>query len=102
MAEATPLQRDLQRLETELKRLEVEYGLYFAERVPRPPNETRSRVENMVKRLQRVPIDNAVDRFRFNTIQSRFATLSQLWDRGVRAREEGRPGPFSRPGPGSE
>ena len=35
------------------------------------------------------------DRFRFTTLQSRFATFIDLWDRGLRAREEGRPGPFA-------
>jgi len=29
------------------------------------------------------------------TLQSRFATFIDLWDRGLRAREEGRPGPFA-------
>jgi len=28
-------------------------------------------------------------------LQARFATFVDLWDRGLRAREEGRPGPFS-------
>ena len=35
------------------------------------------------------------DRFRFTTLQSRYATFIDLWDRGLRAREEGRPGPFA-------
>ena len=34
------------------------------------------------------------DRFRFETLQSRFQKFIDLWDRGLRAREEGRPGPF--------
>ena len=29
-----------------------------------------------------------------STLQSRFSTFAELWDRGLRAREEGRPGPF--------
>ena len=38
------------------------------------------------------------DRFRFLTLQTRFATFIDLWDRGLRAREEGRPGPFRQAG----
>lgn len=34
-------------------------------------------------------------RFRFHTLQARFATFVDLWDRGLRAREEGRAGPFA-------
>src|SRR5712692_5641822 len=88
------VERDLQRLEAELKQLEAEYNMFFAGRLPRPPWETRSRVESMVKQYDRAYIQNYGDRFRFSTLQSRFATFVDLWDRGLRAREEGRAGPF--------
>ncbi len=39
------------------------------------------------------------DRFRFQTLQARFQKFVELWDRGLRAREEGRPGPFAQPPP---
>jgi hypothetical protein len=88
------LDQELTILESELKRLEAEYNMFFAGRLPRPPWETRGRVAAMVKRLDRSHINNTGDRFRFNTLQTRFATFADLWDRGLRAREEGRPGPF--------
>ena len=81
-------------LEAELKRLEAEYNMFFAGRLPRPPWETRSRVDAMVKRLDRQHIGNYGDRFRFTTLQTRYARFVDLWDRGLRAREEGRAGPF--------
>ena len=91
----TDVARELTLLESELKRLEVEYNMFFAGRLPRPPWETRSRVEAMVKRLDRARLTNYGERFRFTTLQSRYATFVDLWDRGLRAREEGRPGPFA-------
>jgi hypothetical protein len=97
VAELTPLQRDLQRLEADLKRLETEYTLYFAERSPRPPAALRSRVEKLIQRLTG-PFESNVDRFRFETLQARFHTFASMWDRGVRAREEGRPGPLGKVG----
>ncbi len=87
-------ERDLQRLEAGLKQLEAEYNMFFAGRLPKPPWETRSRVEALVKQYDRAYIQNTGDRFRFQTLQSRFATFIELWDRGMRAREEGRSGPF--------
>ncbi len=93
--EASPIDRDLQQLAAELKRLEAEYNQFFAGRLPRPPLETRERVEALVRRYDRAYIQSYEDRFRFSTLQSRFAALVELWDRGLRAREEGRPGPFS-------
>jgi hypothetical protein len=95
----TDLASELNLLEAELKRLEAEYNMFFGGRLPRPPWETRSRVEAMVKRLDRTSISNYGDRFRFSTLQARFAAFIDLWDRGLRAREEGRPGPFAAPRP---
>jgi hypothetical protein len=95
VADPKALDRDLQVLESDLRKLEGEYNMYFAGRLPRPPWETRSRVEAAIKRLDRSVIQNYGDRFRFTTLQSRFAAFVDLWDRGLRSREEGRPGPFA-------
>ena len=94
MPEPTEIQRDLMILESELKKLEAEYNMFFSGRAPRPPWETRARVEALVKRWDRGHIESSADRFRFGTLQSRFQAFVDLWDRGMRAREEGRPGPF--------
>ena len=88
------IDRDLATLEAELRRLEAEYNMFFAGRLPRPPWETRSRVADRIKRLDRAAITNYGQKFRFLTIQSRFSTFVDLWDRGLRAREEGRSGPL--------
>jgi hypothetical protein len=108
MSEHTDLQKDLLALTADLKRLEAEYTMFFAGRLPRPPWETRGRVEAMFKRLDRGRIPGTADRFRFETLQSRFQAMVEVWDRGLRAREEGRPGPFAaqasrtRPGKGEQ
>jgi len=89
------LDRELELLEAELRRLEAEYNMFFAGRLPRPPWETRARVHAMVRRLDNAHIPNTGSRFRLNTLQSRFQTFADLWDRGLKAKEEGRPGPFA-------
>jgi hypothetical protein len=100
--DAVDLDRELRILEGELRQLEIEYNQYFAGRLPRPPVDTRNRVTGLVRRLDRQHISNYAERFRFSTLQSRFQTFIDLWDRGLRAREEGRPGPFAqRPAPAS-
>jgi hypothetical protein len=99
MPDPSDIQRDLMTLETELKKLEAEYNMFFSGRAKRPPWETRARVEALVKRWDRGHIETSAERFRFSTLQSRFQTFIDLWDRGQRAREEGRPGPFFQPPP---
>ncbi len=94
MAEPTAVERDLQHLEVEMKRLEAEYNMFFAGRLPRPPWETRKRVEALVKKYDRSHIQNYGDRFRFLTLQSKYAAFIDLWDRALRAKEEGRSGPL--------
>ena len=98
MARGSSLEPDLRALEAELRKLEAEYNMYFAGQLPRPPWETRAHAEQMMKRLERSAVTEgtAVDRFRQQTLQSRLAAFVDLWDRGLRAREEGRPGPFVR------
>ena len=93
MAPKTEIDRELKQLEVEMKRLEGEYNMYFAGRLPRPPWESRSRVDGLVKRLDRTHIQNTAERFRFNTLQTRYASFCDLWERALRAKEEGRPIP---------
>ena len=83
MAEQTDLQKDLAMLSAEIKRLEAEYNMFFAGRLPKPPWETRSRVEAIVKRYDRAHIQNS-DRFRSRC--HRFQRLRSV-DRGLRERE---------------
>jgi hypothetical protein len=102
VSETDDIDRELALLEVETKKLEAEYNMYFAGRLQRPPWEMRKRVESLVKQLDRTHIPNYGQRFRFGTLQSRFAKSIDLWDRGLRAREEGRPGPFAQPRPVEE
>ena len=81
-------------LESGMRRLEAEYNMYFAGRLPRPPLETRAHVAAIVRRIDNIYIANYGIRFRFTTLQTRFAKFVNLWDRGLRAKEEGRAGPF--------
>ena len=99
MPELTEVQKDLQTLAAALKQLEAEYNQFFAGRLPRPPWETRGRVEALFKRHDRGYIPSTADRFRFEMLQSRFQKMIEVWDRGLRAREDGRSGPFAKPRP---
>jgi hypothetical protein len=74
-------------LETELKRLEVEYTQFFSGNLKRPPSERRARVEAAIRRHDRVPRSNTAERYRFETLQARYAALRQLWDRKSKSDE---------------
>ena len=95
MPPKSQIERDLQQLAVDLKQLEAEYNMFFAGRLPKPPWETRAKIDAMVKQYDRGYIQNYGDKFRFHTLQARYAAFIDLWDKGLRAREEGRPGPFA-------
>jgi hypothetical protein len=80
----------MQRIEAELKQLEAEYNMFFAGRVKRPPVETQNRVAALIKAQDQAYIQNYGDRFRFTTLQTRYQKLLGLWDKSLRAKEEGR------------
>jgi hypothetical protein len=92
----TAFDRQLRDLETEIKKLEVEYQLFFIGRAPKLPWDTRARVEGLVKQYDRMHIQNTAERFRFQGLQSRFSAFCELWERNLRSRELGRPGPRGR------
>ena len=96
--EASAIDRELALLEAELKRLEAEYNMFFAGRLPRPPWETRARGrgDRQAHRSHGASTTTATGSAS-RTLQTRFPTFIDLWDRGLRAREEGRPGPFAQP-----
>lgn len=96
MSEHPSLEHDLQQLEVALRKLENAYTMYFAGTLPKPPVNDRARVERLLRRYDRAFIQSYADRFRLTTLQARFNKFAELWDRGMRAREEGRPGPFFR------
>ena len=80
----------MQRIEAELKQLEAEYNMFFAGRSKRPPVETQNRVAALIKMQDSTYIQNYGDRFRFTTLQTRYQKLIGLWEKSLRAKEEGR------------
>jgi hypothetical protein len=88
---SSEFEQQMAQLEAEMKRLEAEYNMFFAGRLPRLPWETRARVDALVKRYDRMNLRNTAEKFRFGTLQSRYAAFCELWERSLNAREEGRP-----------
>jgi uncharacterized small protein (DUF1192 family) len=83
--------KQIQILEAEIRRLEAEFNMFFAGRLPRPPWETRSRVAALIKKHdQPGAIRNTADRFRFESLQNRHQKFLELWERQMTNRELGR------------
>lgn len=85
--------RQLTDLEIEIKKLEIEYQNFFTGRTQKMPWEMRSRLENQIKQYDRLPIQNTAERFRFQGLQLKFSAFCERWERDIKLRELGRPGP---------
>ena len=84
-------EREMIHLEAEIRRLEAEFNMFFAGRLPRPPWETRARVAALVKKHDQSFIRNTADRFRFESLQNKYAKFLELWERQMTNKELGRP-----------
>jgi len=82
---------DLDQLEQMLRQLQIEWEKFFGGVEKKPPNELRARVEGIVKRYAYTEIRNNTERFRYQALASRFNTFNELWNKRMRAIEEGRP-----------
>jgi hypothetical protein len=87
----TDFDKQMQHLDAEIRRLEAEYNMFFAGRLPRPPFETKNRVHALVKKHDNSFIRNTADRFRFETLQTRYYKFMELVEKQMLAKELGRP-----------
>ena len=83
------IDEQLTSLEDNLRRLKIEYDIYFNGGSPRPPNDTLWRVDSLIKRLGDTPQMNFAHRFRYNGLAARYALYNQMWQQRVRSKEEG-------------
>ncbi len=89
--DATPtVDEQLGRLEEDVRRLKVEFDIYFNRAAKRPPYDTKSRVETLIKRLADDRSLSFAQRYRYNSVVARFNSFRELWRRTMQEREEGR------------
>lgn len=88
-AETSPDQL-LTRLEDDIRRLKIEFDIYFNGAAKRPPYDTKNRVETLVKRLGDDRALTFAQRYRYNALAARYNSFRDLWRRIMQGREEGR------------
>ena len=91
-------EEQLVRLEEDIRRLKVEFDIYFNGAAKRPPYDTKGRVDTLIKRLADERTLTFAQRYHYNSLAARYSAFLQLWRRTMQEREEGR-GPSRRPAP---
>jgi hypothetical protein len=87
---AVSIARDLDLLDKSIASLKLDYERFFSGDLKVPPLPARKSVEQVLRRVGNVSLDKAAERFRLQTLQSRFTALSELWEKRLLAKEEGR------------
>jgi hypothetical protein len=82
---------DLDRLDVSIRQLQVKWDLFFNGQEKKPPVDVQSKVEALIKQYANAEIRNSGDRFRYQSLSTRYSTFSELWQKKLRAREEGKP-----------
>ena len=87
---AVSIARDLDLLDKSIASLKLDYERFFSGDLKVPPLPARKSVEQVLRRVGNVSVDKAEERFRLQALQSRFTALSELWEKRLVAKEEGR------------
>jgi hypothetical protein len=80
----------LTRLEEDIRRLKIEFDIFFNGASKRPPYDTKNRVETVFKRLADDRTLTFAQRFRYNSLNARYNAFRDLWRRTMQGREEGK------------
>jgi hypothetical protein len=84
------IEEQLGRVEEDIRRLKIEFDIYFNGAAKRPPYDTKLRVESHLKRLADDRTLNFAQRYHLNSLSTRYASFRELWRRLLQDREEGR------------
>ena len=86
--EAAGIDQQVARLEEDIRKLKIDFDIYFNGGAKRPPLEARARLESNIKRIADDRSLSYAQRYQFNSLVSRFTSYRELWRRLLKAKGE--------------
>lgn len=83
------IDEELNALDEAVRRLKVEYDVFFGGGSKKPPVDTDWRVQSMMKRHSDSQKLNFSQRFKYNSIVQRYSIFNALWQQKLKVKEEG-------------
>jgi hypothetical protein len=80
---------ELTLLDGQLRRLKIEYEIFFSNPTKRPPTDVEWKVVALLRKFSDGGRMNFSQRYRYNEMAQRYAVYSDLWRKKSRIREEG-------------
>jgi hypothetical protein len=88
LEEAAALDKQLGKLEEDIRRLKIDFDIFFNGAVKRPPLEAKARLESQLKRLMDTRGLSYGHRYKLNSLVARFTSYRELWRRAMKAKGE--------------
>jgi len=86
--DAVSLDQQIGRIEDDIRKLKIDFDIFFNGGSKRPPLEARARLDANLKRLADDRNLTFAQRYQFNAVVSRFNSYRELWRRLLRTRGE--------------
>ena len=86
--EAIEIDAQLKRLDDDIRKLKIDFDIYFNGSTKRAPLEARARLDSYIKRLADNRNLTFAQRYYMNTLVSRFTSYRELWRRTLKAKGE--------------
>ena len=83
------IDEELNVLDTQLRRLKIEYEIYFSNPTKKPPTDIEWKVLALLRKFSDSGRLSFSQRYRYNEMAQRYAIYSDLWRKKSRIREEG-------------
>jgi hypothetical protein len=83
------IDEELNLLDSQLRRLKIEYEIYFSNPTKKPPTDVEWKVLSLLRKFSDSSRLSFSQRFRYNELAQRYAIYSDLWRKKSRIREEG-------------
>ena len=80
---------ELDLLDQQLRRLKIEYEIFFNNPTKRPPTDVEWKVVSLIRKFSDGVRMSFSQRFRYNEMAQRYAVYGDLWRKKMRIREEG-------------
>jgi hypothetical protein len=83
------IDEELSLLDQQLRRLKIEYEIFFNNPTKRPPTDIEWKVVALIRKFSDGARLKFAQRYRYNEMAQRYAIQSDLWRKKMRIREEG-------------
>ena len=84
--ETAEVDQQLSRLEDDIRKLKIDFDIFFNGASKRAPLEARARLDSYIKRIADNRNLTYAQRYYFNTLVARFTSYRELWRRTLKMR----------------